>query len=272
MDKTVSVIGCGWLGLPLATRLLEIGYNVAGSTTNSNKLDDLTSLGIKAYLLNLPADEGLAINDLFNSETLFFNIPPGLKRGEPSDYWEKVNSFLDLLENSEFKKLIHISTTSLYPNVGGLYIEKDADKTNIHFLVEQKLAELCHAKNKQFISARCGGLMGYDRFPCKYYNADSEVSNGESGVNYIHRDDLVEILTKFITNESINGAINLCAPMHPSRKEVIIKCATKAKRDIPHFEPDVKRGKIISTGLLQKELVYNFKYPDPLAFYYDFMT
>lgn len=32
---TVSILGCGWLGLPLAEQLLAEGYSVKGSTTRA---------------------------------------------------------------------------------------------------------------------------------------------------------------------------------------------------------------------------------------------
>ena len=37
--KRVSVLGCGWLGKPLAISLLDEGYSVKGSTTSEDKLE-----------------------------------------------------------------------------------------------------------------------------------------------------------------------------------------------------------------------------------------
>ncbi|MDC1274067.1 SDR family NAD(P)-dependent oxidoreductase, partial [Flavobacteriaceae bacterium] len=36
-DK-IGIIGCGWLGLPLAKSLISNNYKVKGSTTRKNKL------------------------------------------------------------------------------------------------------------------------------------------------------------------------------------------------------------------------------------------
>ena len=35
----ISIIGLGWLGLPLADHLIEQGYQVLGSTTSKEKSD-----------------------------------------------------------------------------------------------------------------------------------------------------------------------------------------------------------------------------------------
>ena len=39
--QRISILGCGWLGLPLAKELLDRSFEVKGSTTSSNKLDQL---------------------------------------------------------------------------------------------------------------------------------------------------------------------------------------------------------------------------------------
>lgn len=48
----VSILGCGWLGFPLAKKLIEIGFEVKGSTTTENKLAVLKSNKIAPYLLS----------------------------------------------------------------------------------------------------------------------------------------------------------------------------------------------------------------------------
>src|SRR5574343_621841 len=36
--EKIAILGCGWLGLPLAKSLLSKGYEVKGSTTSESKL------------------------------------------------------------------------------------------------------------------------------------------------------------------------------------------------------------------------------------------
>ena len=49
----ISILGCGWLGLPLAKALLENGFLVKGSTTSVGKLSVLENLGIQAFQIEL---------------------------------------------------------------------------------------------------------------------------------------------------------------------------------------------------------------------------
>ena len=36
--KQISILGCGWLGLPLAQQLVHEGYQIHGATTSEKKL------------------------------------------------------------------------------------------------------------------------------------------------------------------------------------------------------------------------------------------
>ena len=78
----VSILGCGWLGFPLAKKLIEIGFEVKGSTTSENKLAVLKSNKIAPYLLELSETKiGESITDfLHDSDILIIDIPPGLRK------------------------------------------------------------------------------------------------------------------------------------------------------------------------------------------------
>ena len=42
MNNNISILGCGWLGKALAESLISGNYNVKGSTTQTEKLSNLT--------------------------------------------------------------------------------------------------------------------------------------------------------------------------------------------------------------------------------------
>ena len=56
MNSKIGVLGCGWLGLPLAVELIERGYNVRGSTTSRSKIHELEEKGIKSFYIRLNTD------------------------------------------------------------------------------------------------------------------------------------------------------------------------------------------------------------------------
>jgi nucleoside-diphosphate-sugar epimerase len=54
--KTISILGCGWLGIPLAETLIQKGFSIKGSTTSANKLSVLQNKGIEPFAISLEAD------------------------------------------------------------------------------------------------------------------------------------------------------------------------------------------------------------------------
>ena len=77
MSKWVGVMGCGWLGLPLALKLLEDGYSLKGTTTSESKLKLLEAEGIRGYRILLAQDAVVGPIDEFLHELdiLVINVP-----------------------------------------------------------------------------------------------------------------------------------------------------------------------------------------------------
>ena len=76
-DK-IGIIGCGWLGLPLAKSLISNNYKVKGSTTRKNKLTVLKKEGIDPFLIEITDN---SISESISSflkglDILIINIPP----------------------------------------------------------------------------------------------------------------------------------------------------------------------------------------------------
>ena len=51
--ETITILGCGWLGLPLAKALVKSGYPVKGSTTREENLETLREAGLEPFLVEL---------------------------------------------------------------------------------------------------------------------------------------------------------------------------------------------------------------------------
>ena len=55
-DK-IGIIGCGWLGLPLAKLFLKNDFLVKGSTTSKEKIKNLKSHNIEPHLIEITDTE-----------------------------------------------------------------------------------------------------------------------------------------------------------------------------------------------------------------------
>src|SRR5690606_31098427 len=88
----ISVMGCGWLGLPLADALVRSGHRVNGSTTSEPKLETLRQAGINPFQVNLsdPQLDQQVLEDFLEAEVLVLNIPPKLRADGGESYLQQM--------------------------------------------------------------------------------------------------------------------------------------------------------------------------------------
>ncbi len=63
---------------------------------------------------------------------------------------------------------------------------------------------------------RFGGVIGYNRNSGKFFSKGSPVHNPDSNVNFIHRDDCIEIISQLVEQEVWGEVFNCCADTHPT--------------------------------------------------------
>jgi nucleoside-diphosphate-sugar epimerase len=269
--KTISILGCGWLGLPLGEQLVLAGYSVRGSTTSADKLPVLQQKGIDAYVLRLnTAPEG-NLTALLQADTLLINIPP--KAGKMGDDFhpQQIQSLVTALQDSPVKHIIYVSSTSVYPEVSSVVQEADVttlEQTSAPALFRAEMLVQALGPARVVTVLRCGGLMGYDRIPGKYV-AGRQVDSGAVPVNYLHRDDAVGILTSLI-DTPLAGVFNAVSPEHPNREAIYRKSCADFGYALPSFvEPSESVPyKVISPDKLIQATNYQFLYLNPLTFLY----
>lgn len=265
--KTISILGCGWLGKALAESLINKNYIVNGSVTKAEKLKDLQLFKIIPFQLKLSANgiTGNGMEDFFNCDSLIISISPGRDENINNDFLEGIKNLMPVLKEKS-RQIIFISSTSVYANLNREVKEEDAGISE-----KNSGTVLLKAENllTQFpIDATCirfGGLIGYDRMPAKFLAGKSNLKNGNAPVNLIHRDDCVSILELIIEKEIRNETFNACMDEHPLRREFYSIAAQKAGLPIPQFSDDFNvEFKIVNSEKLKKALGYTFKYGNPM--------
>ncbi len=252
--KTFSILGTGWLGLALAKKLKN-DFLVKVSTRDRQKEKELIDEGYSPYLLN--EEEFDNLDKLLDTDYLFINFPPSKFK----DYLYFLEKIYTSISKSKIKKIFFISSTSIYPDVD--LILKESLKINnpiskIVFDAEELI------KTQTDVIFRCAGLMGYNRIAGKYFSG-KVLDSANVKVNYIHRDDVLDA-TLFIIENDLKGIFNLCAPLHPNRKEVYLINAKKYDFKESIFENEkVYKNRIVDGSKIEK-LGFRYKYPNPLDF------
>lgn len=268
----ISILGCGWLGFPLAQSLEKQGYKIKGSTTRPEKLSALRQAGIEPLWLQLtPEPKGIGWDYLLDCNVLVVNIPPRLEKAGAAFHPTQIRHLVNLVKSSSLQQVIYISSTSVYPDLNREIKEEDItapDQSASPALVE--VEQLIQNLPQSTLILRCGGLMGYERIPAKYVAGKKELTTGELPVNYIHRDDVIGIITTFLQTPNLwNTIYNVVAPLHPTRQEVYLASCSPFGYEPPTFkEGESNSFKIISSQKLQNALGYRFIYPNPLKFFY----
>lgn len=252
IKQKISVLGCGWLGLPLAIYLFEKGFFVNGSTTSKDKMIHLESNHIIPFLIDI--DRLKNNSEFFKVDVLIIAITS-----------KNVESFKDVIlkiEESAIERVIFISSTSVYP-ISDHPIEEE------HETIESPLASIeeLFLSNQNFKTTiiRFGGLFGADRKPGNFFKNGKIIGNPDGVVNMIHRDDCIAIIEQIIKTDSADTIFNACVEQHPTRREFYTKARLNLGLGIPSFEENsTLKMKLISSEKLKNKLNYTFIHSDLL--------
>ena len=250
--KDVSVLGCGWLGKPLAISLLKKDFSIKGSTTSLEKLKTLQDLEIEPFLVDISSDKNFT--NFLSSDILIVAIT-----SKEVDAFKKL---MQQIESSTIKKVIFISSTSVYPNLNQVMNEDNETLDTPLFQIEELFRN-----NQKFETTiiRFAGLFGNNRNPGNWFKNGRRIPNPEGFVNMIHQDDCIAIIEEIIKQNYWNTTFNACSNHHPTRREFYTNAKLKLGLETPDFkENETLQYKIINSDKVQEKLNYQFKHDNLL--------
>ncbi|MFT6809818.1 MAG: nucleoside-diphosphate-sugar epimerase [Saprospiraceae bacterium] len=268
--RSVGVIGCGWLGMPLAIKLIEQGYEVHGTTTRADRLALLTENGINGYVLNLPiVNSDPSISALCSCDTYVINIPPGRRNPDyASNYPQRIKTLLGaILKYRTDPRVIFVSSTGVYKNTGVSANESSpliSEKESVLLQAEHLIAE----QIKDSIILRMSGLVGPGRHPGKWFAGKIRIPGGNTPINMVHQSDCIELISSIILKGLINGTYNVCADEHPIKQAFYGKMSEQIEVVPPQFQEGFVPYKIVENQKLKERLGFSYKFSDPMRFSY----
>jgi nucleoside-diphosphate-sugar epimerase len=226
--KNIGIIGCGWLGKPLSYELSD-DFNV--ECFSREKTTDSSAF--------------------WQNDTIIIAIHT------KDNYLATLQKIVTLTKPE--CNLIFMSSTSVYKEFDS-DVDECAEITKTSLIKEAE--ELVSASKENVLVLRLGGLMGEDRVAGRWKNA-TDFSDGF--VNYIHRDDVINIVKKMLKKGLTKGTYNLVAPEHPTRLEIHTKNSQKFGSEIGNFRGFSNRR--VSSKKLIEDLNYTFLHSNPLDFW-----
>lgn len=260
--KTISILGCGWLGLALGEALVKQGCQVKGSTTQTAKLSFLSDKGIKPYIIDIGIDKKeVIVPAFFESEVIVITLPFKRQLSDPYIYkdqiWRLTQHF-----SKQVSEVFFCSSTAVYPDTWTLCRE------NMEITpTTQRAAALLETENLLLedgrfntLILRLGGLIGGERHPVRFLTKKENVKDAEAPVNLIHREDCIRIIIRLLQQPPGNRRLNAVSDWHPKRKDYYCAQANKLGIPVPIFSNETTtRQKIVDNTELKKYLNFNFQ-------------
>ena len=241
----IAIIGCGWVGKRLGSYLVSKNHHVIATTTSPEKLESLKNSASEVHLLDFNIPENFDFLD--DVELAIFSMPISRK-----GWLEGFEKF-----QKRFPKTMLFSSTGVYPQENKVFTEKDTENLRPDILGAENLVR---KKYPQTNILRFGGLMGDER-ALKNMFKNRTPENPSKPTNYIHYDDILQIVELFLKSDIHSETFNIVAPEHPTIAEVL---------DLnPPENNDINGNKIqriISSEKLIQDFNYTFIHPNPKYF------
>ena len=267
-NRAISILGCGWLGVPLAKHFIQKGIEVKGSVTSTDKFDLLTHAGILPFRIVVSDTEVIMDDpDFFHADVLIISLPPARTDDVEQVFPSQIRRLIPFIHYSGIQKVIFISSTSVYPEQDQVAREDDQpapDKASGKALLE---AESLLKEQTEFKTTiiRFGGLIGLNRNPARFLLKSSQPIE-DAPVNLIHQDDCIEIIAQIIQQNLWGEILNACCPEHPMKKDFYGKAALQSGYSLPEMSDHKANYKVVDSSKLIRLLNYQFIYPSPMDY------
>lgn len=251
----ITIIGCGWLGLPLLKSLLQDGHTVWGTSRSDATLEAIAEAGGKGFRVNLPQNFFGAV--FGGQDLLIVTLPPGGRRLGPEatdDYLAKLHPLASLLGGEGAPHVIYTSSTGVYGAAAGAVDEQRAVSPATHSGRAVVAAEKwLGGQTDRLTILRLAGLIGPGRHPGNFYGGrDRPVPAADAPVNLVHLNDVIGAVKTIIAAGLPAGVFNVCAAAHPAKGDFYAAAAAALGKSVAGVEEGGKDGKIISSHPLRE--------------------
>ena len=279
----VLIVGCGYVGLPLAAELARQGHQVSGLQRSAS--DALRAAGVTPLLGDITRPETLAgLPRDFDWVVNCAATGGGSVEDYRRLYFEGTRNLIEWLTSVNgpshtIPRFVYTSSTGVYgQNDGSLVDETSAtepasETAQVLVATEKLLLATARESNVPAMILRASGIYGPDRgyLLKQFLQGDARIEGaGSRMLNMIHRDDLIAVIIAALERGRAGEIYNVVDDEPVSQLDFFRWLATTLDKPMPPVlakETDVprKRGptnKRISNRKLHAELGVELKFPD----------
>jgi nucleoside-diphosphate-sugar epimerase len=219
LPAAALIVGCGDVGLRVASRLLAMRREVTGVVRSDQSAAQLTQHGVRALCADLDAAAPREAAALI----FYFAPPPASGDGDP-----RLRRFL-AERPADGARIVYISTSGVYGDCQGRWIDEDAPLQPLSARAQRRLdAERALAQwGGEHVILRVPGIYGPGRLPLERLRQGLPVvCEAESPyTNRIHADDLAEAALHAAAYGQSGAAYNISDGQPTTMCDYFTRCA-----------------------------------------------
>ena len=206
----IIITGCGHIGKLLARRLLKKNIPVTGHVSSESSLAECNNKNIPCEIIDL--DKPLPDMDMAAHRVIYLAPPP---RSGKTD--TRITHYLHAIENNAPEKFVLISTTGVYGDCKGTWIDEStplnptADRAYRRADAERQAQQFCQRHGIPLVILRVAGIYGPGRIPLARIKSRQPIVSKQDSpyTNRIHVHDLVNVCEKALLTPEITGIYNV---------------------------------------------------------------
>jgi nucleoside-diphosphate-sugar epimerase len=260
-NEHIVIFGCGYVGTALARQLLLDGHRVTALTRNNEKAQALRALGLNQVVCER-LDSTHWHEMITEPVDAWINCVSSAGNGLEGYHASYLGGMRSILEWSDryqahIKRAVYTSSTSVYPQNTGKWVDETADCTEApatgRILLKAEQSLLNHSATYPRFIIRLAGIYGPDR---SYLIRQLKESNGsipgrgDYTLNCIHRDDCVSAILSLLYHApaEASGIFN-AADDQPMHKTVVMEwLARQLDVPVPRFDPELQSERLQRRG------------------------
>ncbi len=258
MDLSITIIGCGWLGVPLGKALVEMGHKVNGSVRSEGGFEPLIEAGIQPFSLNLEMSNHVPKEITAKTHLLIITLPP-IDAKHPERFEGMLRELI--AQFSEDTRILFTSSTGIYPKEAGDYAEDFVFNAEQDSTVLNRAETIIRNSKHAHVILRLGGLMGPNRHPIRFLQGRKGVKNPNGPIHFVHQGDVIRAMLLCVEKVEVSGTFNVVFPKHPTRKAYYDQAAKHYGFAPPIFEESEAVERRISSQKIQESTGFSFDFP-----------
>ena len=270
------IVGCGYLGLRLASEYMRMGVPVTGLVRSPDGVARCAAAGVDARAVDLDAPVRLPA-DVGGSE-LFYLVPPPSSGVQDS----RAQRFLAALDAPP-RRIVYLSTTGVYGDCAGAWIDETrpaapgADRAHRRWDAEERFRAWRRETGGELVILRVAGFYGPGRLPLERLKRRLPLVREREAPfsNRIHVDDLVSAASAAMALGRDGEVYNVCDGHPTTMTDYFMRIAeltglpepplislAEAQRQLsPGMRSYMAESRRLSNAKMIRELGVELRYP-----------